>query len=180
MGTTLGLILIEGINLADLADLGLYPTEAIALGREVLLGQDPGAAELAGGVLIAQGQMGMAMRGDTSAQTFGSRVVAIGVNTTDNTHLLSVFDRDGVRRHIVDTLEDRAFEIGEPLPEEELFPRLTTESTIALFEHLTGVSLADAEEASFSMLRSVQDHDHELGISLLHRLLGWRSIKDGH
>lgn len=176
----MGLVLIEGIGLGDLVDVGLYLTDETAPGREVLLTEDPAACEIAGGVLIVQGQTDVSQEVASTALTFGTRAVAAGIDTRDKTYLLSVYDRDGVQRHIVDTLEERTFEIGRPLPQEEAHPRLTRESTLTLFEQLTGIGLADIEDARLTVLRSAQEHDEAPGIPLLRRIFGLRSNKAGY
>ena len=172
--------MIEGAGIADLATLGFHPTDARAPGREILAGVDPAACEIGGGVLIAQGVTDAAHEDERYALLLGTRVVAVGVANADNTCVLTVYDRDGLVRHVVDTLEVRGFEAGEPLVEEDGIARLTEESTLRIFENLTGVSMADIEAAEFIPLRPAGDHDDLTERPWWRRLLGIHSNEQGY
>ena len=180
MATQFGLVKLDGVRLADLATIGLYSTDATAPGREVLVGLDPAACEVDGGVLIAQGTTDIAQENQAQALALGTRVVAVGVATVDNTYVLSVYDRGGVVRHVVDTLEERSFEVGDPLPEEEGLARMTEHSALRVFRKLTGVSLQGALEAEFTVLRPAQEHDEPGPRPWWRQLLGLRTDKEGY
>lgn len=175
-----GLVMIEGAELLDLARVGLHDAGSTASGREVLAGDDPGALAVPGGLVIAQGRTDISQEDEGVALALGSRVVAIGVDQSDNTYLLSVYDADGMRRHQVDTLGERGVGVGEPLPEEEGAGRLDAESTVRIFERLTGVTVADLENERFTMLRPRQEHDEVEGRPWFRRLLGLYSNKQGY
>ena len=174
-----GLVMIEGAGLADLARVGLHDAGTTAPGHEVLASDDPGALEVAGGLLIAQGRTDVSQENHGVALALGSRVVAAAVDPRDNTYLLSVYDDTGVRRHQVDTLGERGVGAGDPLPEEEGVERLDAESTVRIFERLTGVSVADLQDAQFTMLRPRQEHDEVSGRPWIKRLLGLHSDRQG-
>lgn len=172
--------MIDGVTIADLARVGLHDAGSTAPGREVLVGDDPGALAVPGGLLIAQGHTDISQEDEGVALALGSRVVAAAVDTTDNTYLLSVYDETGMRRHQVDTLGERGVGVGEPLAAEEGVERLDPESTMRIFERLTGVALADLQDAQFTMLRPRQEHDEVAERSWLRRLLGLYSNKQGY
>lgn len=180
MSMAFGLVMIEGAEIADLALVGLHDAGSTASGREVLASDDPGALAVAGGLLIAQGRTDISQEDEGVAIALGSRVVAAGVDTRDNTYLLSVYDDTGMRRHLVDSLGHRGVTMGDPLPEEEGVERLQAESTMLIFERLTGVSLADLQDARFTMLRPRQEHDEVVERPWFKRLLGLYSNKQGY
>lgn len=175
-----GLVMIEGADLADLARVGLHDAGSTAPGREVLASADPAALAVPGGLVIAQGRTDVSQEDEGVALALGRRVVAIGVDPTDNTYLLSVYDDTGMRRHQVDTLGERGVGVGQPLPEEEGVGRLDADSTVRIFERLTGVTLADLQDARFTMLRPRQEHDEVEGRPWLRRLLGLYSNRQGY
>lgn len=180
MATQIGLVKIDGVSIADLAAIGLHPTPTRATGAEVLAGADPAATEIDGGVLIASGVTDMASESETGALTLGTRVVTCGIGAADKTFMVSVYDRNGVVRHVVDTLEERSFEVGEPLSEEEGVPRLNEDTTLRIFRNLTGLSLQDVMDAEFVPLRPDQEYDEVERRSLFRRLFGLYSNKDGY
>lgn len=180
MVTTFGLVLIEGVTIEDLAAVGWRPTGARAPGTDVLRTDDPAACELGGGVLLAQGHTDIAQENETYALALGTRLTAIGVATGDKTYFVSVHDPDGVVRHVVETLEERTFERGEPLPEEEGVTRLDQAATLGIFEGLTGISLDNVMASEFSLLRPLQEHDEVPGRPLVQRLLGLHSNAQGY
>lgn len=175
-----GLVMIEGVDLPDLARVGLHDAGSTAPGREVLASDDPGALAVPGGVVIAQGRTDISQEDEGVALALGTRVVGIGVDQRDNTYLLSVYDDTGMRRHQVDTLGERGVGVGEPLPEEEGVGRLDAESTVRIFERLTGVTLAELQDERFTMLRPRQEHDEVDERPWFRRLLGLYSNKYGY
>lgn len=180
MATTIGLVLIEGVRIDDLSAVGWRTTDVTASGHEVLLTGDPAACEVEGGVLIAQGRTDIALEDETYALILGTRLVAVGVATADKTYVVSVYGRDGVVRHVVDTLEERTFDVGEPLAAERDITRLDEASTLRIFESLTGLTLDDVRAADLTVLRPPQEHDEMPRRPLLKRLLGIHSDKEGY
>lgn len=180
MANQFGLVKIDGASIADLAAIGLYPTDLRATGAEVLANPDPAALEVDGGVLIASGVTDMASESESGAIALGTRVVTCGVASWDKTAMVSVYDRDGVVRHVVDTLEERTFDVGEPLAEEEGVGRLTEDSALQLFADLTGVTLQDIRDGEFVPLRPAQEHDEVEERSFFRRLFGLYSNEQGY
>lgn len=180
MGPTIGLTFIGGITLADLPHLNLHTTDTRSPGRAVLAGLDPAAAEVAGGVVIAQGATDIAQEIESYALVLGDRIVAVGVAPADRTYVLTVCDRSGVVRHVVDTMEERTFEVGAPLPQEDGVRRLDGDETLRIFEQLTGIGLGEVMEMELVALRPAQDVDDLEGRSWWQRLFGIHSNKDGY
>jgi hypothetical protein len=167
-----GIVKIDGIGLADLPRIGLYPTDTVALGDEAGVGDEPAACEVADGVLIVHGHSDLAGVDESIAATFGARVVAVGLSSAAGVSSLSVSEADGRRRQLVDVLEKGSQGTGEPIPEEEGHDRLTEESALAIFHRLTGISLDDIARTEFRVLRARQEHDDAEGRPLIKRLFG--------
>lgn len=172
--------MIDGASLADLAQVGLFPTDSTAPGVEVLAGVDPGACEIAGGVLIGQGHTDVSQEQQTAALTLGTRVVAVGGDTFDDTFLFTVHDRSGMRRHLLHTLAEPAVSVGDPLPEESESTVVDARSALALFERVTGVGIGELDATPFVLLRPAQEHDEAPGRSWFRRLFGLHSSESGY
>ena len=163
----------------DIADLTRRPAPHADAGDQRRCSPGRNRHRIDGRVLIASGVTDMASS-ETGALTLGTRVVTCGIGAADKTAMVSVYDRDGVVRHVVDTLEERSFEVGEPLSEEEGVPRLNEDTTLRIFRNLTGLSLQDVMDAEFVPLRPDQEHDEVERRSLFRRLFGLYSNKDGY
>ena len=164
--------MIDGIGIADLPRIGLYATETVATGERAMLGDEPAAREVDGGVLIVHGHSDLTEESGQFARTFGARVVAVSLSSEAGIFTLEVTDGDGTKRHLVDALEESFLEEGRPLEEESGHDRLTEESALALFERLTGTRRDDIAAAEFQVLRPAQEHDETEERPFVKRLFG--------
>lgn len=140
----MGMTLVQGATVEDLAAVGLRPTGALSSAEQASVSPDPQmvvARQIDGWLVLVESGMLVAAEDETLSSALHRRVVAALFGSTSDTYSFAVCEVDRTRRHLVDSMGERVVDEGASLPQENRVETLSEDTMIDLLGEVAGVNV---------------------------------------